>query len=342
MPVYKYEGGYYVKYRVKDSVTGKYKQITKRGFETQREAKKWEAESKFEKETPTSATFWDVFQKYLANNDTSKGTRKKKEAWIRMYFRDLKDTPIDKITTLDLVEWRNNLKTEPISPQTCNNGLQYVRGVFGFYSTVYGGQNIGSILKPFRVSRNDRPEMQIWTPKEFEKFVSYVKSPTMQALFRFIFWTGCRRGEALALTKDCVKGNKVRIYRSIKHAADGFMPLKTESSIRTITIDSKLAEELKPLVEKADPFVFGETHPISINYLQNIFTTALKRSGVKKIRLHDFRHSHASILLNNGVNIVAVSKRLGHSTVAQTLETYTHLMPESDEKMMKTIEKIKK
>ena len=341
MPVYKYEGGYYVKYRVKDSVTGKYKQITKRGFETQREAKKWEAENKYS-DSASNVTFWDVFQKYLANNDTSKDTRKKKESWIKMYFKELKDVPIDRITTYDLVEWRNRLKEQPISPQTCNNGLQYVRGVFGFYSTVYGANNVGSILKPFRVTQKDKPEMQVWTPEEFDTFVSYVKSPTLQALFKFIFWTGCRRGEALALTKDCFTGNSVRIYRSIKHAANGFMPLKTESSVRTITLDSALMKELQPLIEKADPFVFGGEHPININYLQRTYTIALKRSNVKRIRLHDFRHSHASILLNNGVNIVAVSKRLGHATVAQTLETYAHLMPDSDENLVKSIEKIKK
>jgi integrase len=72
------------------------------------------------------------------------------------------------------------------------------------------------------------------------------------------------------------------------------------------------------------------------------FKKAMAASGVKQIRVHDLRHSHASVLLNNGVNILAVSKRLGHSSIKTTLEVYAHLMKESDDAMIEAIEKIKK
>jgi integrase len=124
----------------------------------------------------------------------------------------------------------------------------------------------------------------------------------------------------------------------MKHYKDGFKPLKTDSSERTITIDSKLMEMLKPFIEAADPFVFGGVHPLATSKIDTAFRKGIKDANLKPIRLHDLRHSHASFLLNNGANILAVSKRLGHATITQTLETYAHLMQDTDEKMMKIIE----
>ncbi|MBQ1324985.1 MAG: tyrosine-type recombinase/integrase, partial [Solobacterium sp.] len=67
------------------------------------------------------------------------------------------------------------------------------------------------------------------------------------------------------------------------------------------------------------------------------FNKAIAKAGVRKIRIHDLRHSHASLLINNGVNIVAVSKRLGHSNIEQTLQTYTHLLEKTDSQMLEII-----
>ena len=342
MPVYKDGKKYVVRYYATDPLTGKRKQIKKRGFQTRREAVKWEAEESLKTTvSSTSMTFWDVFQIQLNNNDTSKTTRKKKEAWISMYFKEYKDLSLEKITKPMLVEWRNNLKNSGLAVRTMNSGLQYVRSVFAFYSTVYGGLNVGSALKSFKLSKKDKTEMKIWTPDEFYQFLDAIKNPVYRDYYTFLFWTGCRRGEGIALTKDCFMGNKVHIYQSMKHFKDGFKPLKTDSSERVITIDSKLMEMLTPRINAADPFVFGGTHPMPISKVYSNFKKGIKDSGVKPIRLHDLRHSHASFLLNNGANILAVSKRLGHATVTQTLDTYAHLLEETDDKMMQIIEDTK-
>lgn len=342
MPVYKDENGkYFVTFRKKDPITGKITQTRKRGFSTKRDALKWESENKYVESSKTSATFWDLFQKYLDNNDTSADTRKKKESWIKKYF-PFRDDPIDKITKGQLIEWRNELKEAGISTRTANNGLQYVRSVFGFYNAVYGGQNVASIIRPFKLSKNDKQEMKVWSVAEFNQFVEHVENPVMKAYFSFLFWTGCRRGEAIALTADCFDGNKVHFYRSMKHFKSGFRPLKTDSSERTIRLDHELMKMITPLIAEADPFVFGKVFPLAITTIDTAFRKGIEASGVKPIRIHDLRHSHASILLNNGVNIVAVSKRLGHATVSQTLETYTHLMRETDDRMMETIDNLKK
>ena len=74
-------------------------------------------------------------------------------------------------------------------------------------------------------------------------------------------------------------------------------------------------------------FVFGGEVPVSDQTLRRRFDSYAQKAGVKKIRIHDLRHSHASLLINKGQNILIVSKRLGHSNITQTLNTYSHLMP---------------
>ena len=344
MPIYKDDNGTYtVRYYAVDPVSDKRKQIRKRGFKTRREAVAWESQQVTEQATAkSSATFWDIMQKMLDNNDTSESTRHKKEKWIEMYFSEYADTPIEKISKANLVDWRNSLKSSRLATRSMNMGLQYIRSVFGFYSTVYGGQNTGAVLKSFKLSKEEKTEMQIWTPEEFQQFADAVENPVVKAYFTFLFWSGCRRGEGIALTKDCFKGNRVHIYRSMKHFKNGFLPLKTDSSERTITLDEKTMQELEPWIQAADPFVFGKVSPIGITTIDREFKKGIKESGVKPIRVHDIRHSHASLLLNSGVNIIAVSKRLGHATITQTLETYAHLMKESEEQMLEVLRKVHK
>jgi integrase len=340
MPVYKEENGTYtVRFYADDKLTGKRKQIRKRGFKTRREAVQWEAKAKAENMTTTSsATFWDIFQRQLDNNDTSLSTRSKKEAWISTYFADYTDLPIEKISKADLVQWRNSLKESGLAVRTLNCGLQYVRSAFGFYNSVYGGQNPAVVLKSFKLTKADKTEMKIWTPEQFQQFAEAVENPMMRAFFTFLYWTGCRRGEAIAITADCFHGNKVHIFRSMKHFKNGFQPLKTDSSERTITVDSATMAILEPWIQQADPFVFGGVTSLAITTIDRAFREGIRLSGVDPIRIHDLRHSHASFLLNNGANIIAVSKRLGHATITQTLETYAHLMNDTEEKMMEIIE----
>jgi integrase len=299
----------------------------------------WEATAKAEQTAATSsATFWDIFQRMLDNNDTSLSTRSKKEAWISTYFAEFVDLPIEKISKADLVAWRNDLKNSGLAVRTMNCGLQYVRSAFGFYNSVYGGQNPAVVLKSFKLTKADRTEMKIWTPEQFQQFVEAVENPMIRAFFTFLYWTGCRRGEAIALTADCFDGNRVHIYRSMKHFKNGFQPLKTDSSERTITVDNNTMKILEPWIRQADPFVFGGVSSLAISTIDRAFREGIRLSGVDPIRIHDLRHSHASFLLNNGANIIAVSKRLGHATITQTLETYAHLMSESEEKTIEIIE----
>lgn len=340
MSAYKEGSSWYAIIRIPDPVTGKSRQIKKRGFETKRAAKAWEAEMLLAKTAKTSATFDEILIEQLKSIDSSKTAFQMKTHWVQKHF-PLHSRPIDSISRQELIDWRNRLADCDLATRTKNRGIQYVKAVFDYAEKIYGLKNNGVVIKTFKLTKEDKEEMPVWTPEEFAKVASAAE-PLYRKFFTYLFWTGCRRGEALALCKDDINGNVVRIHRAIKHFKNGFLPLKTDSSERYITIDSKTMEMLKPLIEHADPFVFGGDRSLPITQVDRYFKRAISAAGVKPIRIHDLRHSHATWLFSQGVNIIAISKRLGHASINQTLKTYAHLLKKSNDEMMDTIEEYRR
>ena len=209
-----------------------------------------------------------------------------------------------------------------------------------------------------------KKEMNFWTEEEFIKFISVVDDELFKTYFSFLYLTGVRKGESLALTWDDINfvTEEVRICKSINRKMsqkgkkeEKAMPYassdlgwhisksrsyeittpKNKASYRNVLLSKNLVQMLKEK-KKTDSqeygfkdtwFVFGGAEPLSDQTIRRRLDEYAERAGVKKIRVHDLRHSHASLLINKGQNIIIVSKRLGHSDITQTLNTYTHLMP---------------
>ena len=136
------------------------------------------------------------------------------------------------------------------------------------------------------------------------------------------------------------------IDKTIKHNKQGVRAPKTASSVRKIKLDKYTLEILKPLLAKDGPYLFGDFEPLGITTIQRAFDKAIAAANadghpLKKIRIHGLRHSHATILINNGVNIVAVSKRLGHSDINMTLKVYTHLLEKNADELVDKLEELK-
>lgn len=340
MPAYKdsKRGTWYVKYQATDPLTGSRKAVLRRGFATRREALNYEAQHRTEGAETRHTTFAAIFEDYLNGLDANETTKQQKRAWLVQYF-PLFSEEMERLTRPALVQWRNGLKDTGLSARTLNRGISYVRAVCKYAETLYGVQNNAVVLQNYK--REQKPTaQQVWTVDEFNAFLKCVEGDYYKAYFAFLFWTGCRRSEALAVCAEDITGNRVHIHRAIKHYKNGFIPLKTGSSERTITIDAQTMEIIRPCIDRAAPFVFGGETPLSITQLQVRFTRAIKASGVPPIRIHDLRHSHATLLINNGVNIVAVSKRLGHSSINMTLEIYTHLLQKTEDELIATLEKL--
>jgi len=142
--------------------------------------------------------------------------------------------------------------------------------------------------------------------------------------------TGMRLGELLGLQWDCVGLDNVKVIRSLSKEGSLESP-KSNSSIRTISVDAKVLEELQS-INLGNPLVFHNAtgKPLLTTNASALYREVLALSGIKGVRFHDLRHTHATQLIAEGCNIKMVSERLGHSSVGITLQLYVHSVPEQD------------
>jgi integrase len=164
-----------------------------------------------------------------------------------------------------------------------------------------------------------------------------------RVLIEFLLTTGCRIGEALALTPADVGDGTVTLNLSYSRRAEanGNRPFKlgtakTAASERTIPVPREVLDKLD--LSGALVFTNDTGGPINADsFRKNAWVPALAKSGLPKHRrprLQDLRHTHASRLIDAGIPIVAVSKRLGHSNVSITLSTYAHVASDADERIL--------
>lgn len=343
MSVYKDKkrGTYYVSISEKDSITGKRHHITKRGFKTKSEATKWERDYYSNQSAPTvtGPTFKEVVREYERTIQSSKEMQRKHKEDLEKRFSEFQDRPIESISKVDLMKWRNDLSETDFSTSTKNSAISFIKSIFKFSNEMYGTPDISSVLRRLKKNKDEiLREMEVWTPEEFQTFLAMVDLREYRVFFEFLFWTGCRRGEAMALQKADVSNGWATIRYSQRTASEGLKPTKTKQ-LRRIKLDDKTYNDITAFMATTDSdYVFSHKgRPLSATAIDREFKRAIDKSGVKKIRIHDLRHSHATWLINNGVNIVAVSKRLGHASIEQTLKTYTHLLQETDQGMMDKI-----
>lgn len=162
--------------------------------------------------------------------------------------------------------------------------------------------------------------------------------------FNIAYYTGLRKGEIHALRWADINKNYLSVKHSItqklKGKGDLETPPKNKSSVRTLQIPLPLIKILKEHKKRQmqlpnfskDSRVLGDGRCLRDTTIQKKNILYSKLANVKTIRIHDFRHSHASLLANMGINIQEVARRLGHSKVEITWNTYSHLYPKEEEK----------
>lgn len=335
MPVYKdsKRGTWYISHQVRDPITGKSKTTKKRGYLTKKEAIRAEKEL-FLDPTSSAITVRELIPLWEDYHDSSKQSRARHSEHFKYRLNECLDLPVTKVSKPVLSRLRANLaKDDRYSTTTKNQAISAFRSLLRFGHDVYDLPDNSAVLT--RLKKTDEEvmkEFEVWTVEEFNTFIKYVNPPYYQ-LFYFLFWTGCRRGEAIALQKKDVSDHEAVIKYSQKSLREGLKPTK-KRNIRTVRLDNTTWSIIEPLLHTEGSYVFGGETGLSAATVYYYFMKAVKESGVKKIRIHDLRHSHASWLINNGVNIVAVSKRLGHKDISTTLNTYTHLLESTDNDMM--------
>lgn len=223
--------------------------------------------------------------------------------------------------------------------------------IFNYANKFYDiNNNIPSKVGNFNNCYDIENKTDIWDYSDFKKFINEVDNNIYKALFNFMYFTGCRLGECLALTFKDLNNNIITINKTIsKEFINGKRQIttpKTKKSIRDIHIDNLLKNELNNLrdyyinnnIDYQESFyIFGGKKALSPSTIERKKNYYCNKTNIKQIRLHDFRHCHASLLLSQGVPISAISERLGHSDINITLSTYVHLLPKDEEKVLTAI-----
>ena len=201
------------------------------------------------------------------------------------------------------------------------------------------GHIIRTKLLPYfgRLKKKSR-EMLFWTKDEYLKFIdAMMDKPLSFYAFEMLYWCGIREGELLALTPEDFDFDKrtVTISKTFQHTGgkDIVTPPKTEKSNRTITMPLFLADEIqKYLKMQYDIGLDDRLFPITKSYLYREMQRGCKDTGVKRIRIHDLRHSHISLLIDQGFSAVAIADRVGHESIDITYN-YAHLFPSKQAEM---------
>ena len=193
--------------------------------------------------------------------------------------------------------------------------------------------------------------MDFFTYEEFNKFIDVVDDQEYKTFFLMLYYLGLRQGECCALTWNDIdfKNNTLNINKTLTTKIKGekwtISVPKTKNSIRVLPITNLVLNNLKIMCDDVkqykdyskDWFVFGKTRPFAETSIQKRKNNYCKLAEVKQIRIHDFRHSCASLLINQGASIALVSKYLGHGNISITLNTYTHMYKSELENMTKIL-----
>lgn len=238
--------------------------------------------------------------------------------------------------------WKKQMNETNISTRYKNDILKFLKSVLNFAMTWYDF-NLNKVynkITKFNDASYMPKEMMYFTYDQWKQFISVDTNLQSKVMFEILYYCGLRKGELRGLTWcdiDFINKN-LSVKKQIAGRCGSvkqfqFSTPKTKSSIRTQPLNKLLLNDLKLLKKQKSKehefndnyFVIGDAFPVGSNTITSRKNHNCKLAGVPQIRIHDFKHSCASLLINNGANVTIVAKYLGHTKIEETLNTYTHL-----------------
>ena len=380
MPIYKIDGvkkdglqKYNVRVNYISEIDGRPKQLTRAAYGSEA-AKDLERQllSEIKEKGENSLkrlTIGQLFESFIAAkvHEVRESTVEKHKDNYRIYIEPtMADVQIDKLTIALAQEWKMSIEEKGLALKTKQNIYSTFRAMFNYALKMeYLMRNPLTVVGNFKAVFHSKREMVIYTAQEFNQFISVAKILAEErqeihrdlsewefyVFFNIAFYTGLRKGEIYALKWTDFDGEYLSINRSITQklgGADRETPPKNKSSIRTIQLPRQLVNVLnehRTRQEKMERFtkdyrICGGERCLRDSSIQNRHKLYAGIANVKMIRIHDFRHSHASLLANEGINIQEIARRLGHARVEMTWNTYSHMYPREEEKAVDVLNKI--
>ena len=251
---------------------------------------------------------------------------------------------ITEINSRDILHWQENLNKINLSITTKKRVFTTFSSIMRHGTVFYNlEKNVVKQVDNFKMPKSEsKKEMNFLTLSEFNDFISFEKNTLYKAFFTILFYTGMRRGELLALTLNDIDfdNNTITINKTYNPKYEKFgigsTSPKTQRSIRKL----KMLEIVKQTILSL------KTTSKNERIFQNVTLTTLKRkcdlncksANINKaIRIHDFRHSFASMCIDKNVPIAILSSYLGHESISITLDIYSHLYPDSQNKLIEML-----
>lgn len=342
-------------------VTKKRIRIIRKGFKTKKEALELEQyirvvelkEKRFDFLVTTDMLF-DILEEEDRQNNRKISyittQRNNYERHIKPYFIN---TNLNKLSYEHIFEFREHLKIKPkkqndsstSNHNTVNKIMILLKKIFdtGVRKSLIDKNPVENLRK-LPISK---PTINFWGIEEFNEFRKLIKSDEISydLFFTIAFFTGMRMGEILALNWGDINliTNTIHITKTayFVNGINHINNTKTRAGTRHITINNKLARRLADWKEEQENLLKEFTTdtgslqviqstpiPMTKNMIDKKFKQILTRNNnLKKIRIHDLRHSHASLLINQGEDYLVVKERLGHASITTTIDTYSHLYP---------------
>ena len=326
----------------------------KRGFLTKKEALKWEKEFLNQHSESIEMSFREFFELYKRDRKPRirENTWRTKEAIVNQKILPyIGDLMLNEINNVTIIQWQNELMK--IKDKNGKNySPTYLRTIHAQLSSILNHASRYYNLKT-NVARDvgsmgekEADEMLFWTQDEYERFIEAIKDkPESFYAFELLYWCGLRMGELLALTKEKFdfERHTLKIDESLQRI-DGKNVItapKTKKSIRTIVMPDFLTSEIKEYIEsfyklKPKDLIFN----FSKSYLHHEMDRGSKKSQVKRIRIHDLRHSHVSLLIELGFSATAIADRVGHESIDITYR-YAHLFPSKQKEMALSLTQVR-
>ncbi|UFJ41709.1 site-specific integrase [Brevibacillus humidisoli] len=332
---------------------GKQKQIKRRGFKTKQEAIKAmnELEHSINQGTyvkPSKILYKEYLERWLEDRQT----RVKKQTletytWLvnKHIIPALGNVELSKLNAMMIQQLLTKLtKDQSLSDENIQKVYTLIN------ASLKQAERWGLIPKnpAFLVDRPKatKKQVKVWDVPEVTSFLEHAKGSRYYIAFLLAVTTGMRQGEILALQwKDIdFENGFLRVTQILSHDGKEILPYtKTKSGTRTIDLPDETIAELKKhkvriakeklaagpnLYTDLDLVVCSEIGtPTNAGNIRRAFNTAIEKANVSKIRFHDLRHTHATLLLKQGANPKIVAERLGHADTRITLDTYSHLLP---------------
>ena len=352
MPVYKKTSpagkvSWYAIFYYKDW-NGARKQKKKEGFTTQREAKAYERDFLERRASTPSMTFAALVDVYLEdyksrNRATTYHTTE--NIMGKHILPRFKDLPVNEITPAMVRAWQNELIA---SGEYADSFLHRVHvtlsAVLAFAVKYYHLPQNAARLAGSMGKQKSRP-IAFWTLAQFRQFQEAIEgNEPYSTLFTLLFYTGLRIGEALALTPGDIDGGTLSVSKTYKklNRQDVIQPPKTEKGRRVVTLPPFLVDILRQYIGSLYGIKNNQRlfECVSLSAVGNNLRRYAAAAGLPRIRVHDLRHSHASLLIEQGFSPIAIRDRLGHEDIQTTLNTYGHLYPNKQEEIAAKLEEL--